>query len=588
MFNAIHVTHEAVHKVGGIGTVLEGLINSRPYRDNVGRTVLVCPLFYPENTARFGPRGSIEYSSLDHAYTGTCADAFRAIEREYGVRLAYGRRPLADEPSRRRTVCEVLLIDLRGLNMHPVNALKGRLWEQYGLQSNRYEHIWEFEQYIQMAPAAMAALEAMELGIPEAPAIVFAHEFMGLPTALALQAHHPQHYRTLFYAHEVAPIRRIVEDHPGHDVMFYNALQAAQKSHLYLEQVFGPQDDFHKHAVVETARHCDGILAVGHHVVDELRFLSPSFANADITLAFNGVPASVVRYEERQNSRARLNHYFHSLLGWFPDLIFTHVTRLAISKAMWRDIDVLAALDQRLQQDGRTAVALILSTELPRRPAEHIRRMEEEWEWPLAHREGKLDLTVGEAGFYQLVQTFNARARNVKIIYVNQFGLDRQCAGLRVPTDLEFLDLRRASNLEFGLSLYEPFGISPLEPLTYGGLCLISTSCGCAGFVKQVTGSRRPANVVHANYIDLLRRPRTVRDALSIEAPERRAVERKLAEQLADQILKRLPADENATRKLMETGMELARAMSWDAVAERAVFPAIRRAMARRRILNVA
>ena len=79
MFNAIHVTHEAVYKVGGIGTVLEGLINSRPYRDGVGRTVLVCPLFYPERTPRLNSGGVVEYSSLDQVCDGPYAEAFRQV-----------------------------------------------------------------------------------------------------------------------------------------------------------------------------------------------------------------------------------------------------------------------------------------------------------------------------------------------------------------------------------------------------------------------------------------------------------------------------------------------------------------------------
>jgi hypothetical protein len=588
VFNAIHVTHEAVYKVGGIGTVLEGLINSRPYRDGVGRTVLVCPLFYPENTARFGPGGVIDYSSLDQIYNGPYAEAFGRIERDFGVRLAYGRRPVEDEPSARRTVCEVLLVDLRGINLQRVNALKGLLWEQYGIRSDPYEHIWEYEQYVQLAAPAMAALEAMHLATSESPAVVFAHEFMGVATALTLQATYPQRYRTLFYAHEVAPVRRIVERHPGHDVMFYNVLRTAQENNLYLEQVFGPQHDYFKHAVVEATRHCDGVLAVGHHVVDELRFLNREFEDADISLAYNGVPARNITLAERRASRERLRSYFQNLLGWRPDLIFTHVTRMAESKAMWRDIDVLTALDARLAETGQTAVALVLSTELPRRPPEDILRMERTWDWPLAHREGGPDLTGGEARFYQWVQAFNAQARNVKIVYVNQFGFDRQRCGLRVPEDVEFLDLRRGTHAEFGLSLYEPFGISPLEPLTYGGLCLVSTSCGCAGFAKQVMATKRAANVIFGNYIDLVRRPRTVKDSLTIGADERREVESKLADQLADQLIKRLPKNEEEEQRLIEAGGELARCMSWDVVAERFVFPTIRRACARRRVLSVA
>lgn len=588
MFNAIHVTHEAVYKVGGIGTVLEGLINSRPYRDQVGRTILVCPLFYPEYTDRFGPGGLIEYSSLDHIYDGPYAEVFERVERDYGVRITYGRRPLEDEPSARRTVCEVLLIDLRGVHLGRVNELKGRLWERFGLQSDAYEHIWEYEQYVQVAAPATAVLEAISLATEEAPAVVFAHEFMGVPTALALQLHSPERYRTLFYAHEAAPFRRIVEQHPGHDVMFYNALQTGVKHGLYLEQVFGPQHDYHKHAVVEAARHCDGVLAVGHHVVDELRFMGPDFDDVDISLAYNGVPSGEVTLEQRKVSRERVRDYCENLLGWRPDLIFTHVTRLARSKAMWRDIDVLKALEPRLGERGQTAVALVLSTELPRRPIGDILWMEQAWDWPLAHREGGPDLTGGEAEYYQYVQAFNARSRHTKIIYINQFGFNQERCGRRVPAELEFLDIRRASHVEFGLSLYEPFGISPLEPLTYGGICLVSTSCGCSGFIRQVMGSKRSPNVIFCNYIDLVRRPRTVKDSTEIGAEERRAVERKLADQIAEQVVNRLPPDEETEERLIGTGYELAKRMSWDAVAERFVFPAIRRACARRPALIVA
>ena len=588
MFNAIHVSHEAVYKVGGIGTVLEGLINSRTYRDGVGRTVLVCPMFYPENTNRLGPGGVLEYSSLDRVYDGPYAHAFQQVERDFNVRLAYGRRPLEDGPTARRTVCEVLLVDLRGINMGRVNALKRTLWQHYGLRSDPYEHIWEFEQYVQVAAPAIPALEALRLATDDSPAVVFAHEFMGVPAALALQATRPQHYRSLFYAHEVAPILRIVERHPGHDVMFYNTLRAARENDLRLEQVFGPQHDYFKHAVVEAACHCDGVLAVGHHVPDELRFLSREFEKADIALAYNGVPSVPVTLADRHAGKEKIRRYCDSLLGWRPDLVFTHVTRLAESKAMWRDMDVLNALDPKLRARGQTAVLLVLSTELPRRPVADILRMEQEWDWPLAHREGGLDLTGGEARYYQWVQIFNARARNVKIIYINQFGFDRESCGTRVPADVDFLDIRRASDAEFGLSLYEPFGISPLEPLTYGGLCLVSTSCGCAGFVRQVAGARRPANVVFADYVDAVRKPKGVKEALSLGAAERREAEARLAEPLAEQLLKRLPATEEDERKLVRTGQDLAAHMSWDAVAERLVFPAVRRACARRRRLQVA
>ena len=41
-----------------------------------------------------------------------------------------------------------------------------------------------------------------------------------------------------------------------------------------------------------------------------------------------------------------------------------------------------------------------------------------------------------------------------------------------MPADMEFLDIRRGSDLEFGQSIYEPFGIAQVEPLTYGAISL--------------------------------------------------------------------------------------------------------------------
>jgi hypothetical protein len=588
LLNVIHVTHEAVYKVGGIGTVLEGLINSRPYREQVGRTVLVCPLFYPENTERLGPGGIIEYSSLDGICEGPYARAFQQIEHEFNVHLVYGRRPLEDGPTARRSLCEVLLVDLRGINQDRLNYLKSRLWDRYGLQSDHFQHIWEYEQYVQVAAPVVPAMEAMRLAGDDQPAVVFAHEFMGLPTALALAAHNPNRYRTLFHAHEAAPIRRIVEAHPGHDVMFYNAMALGRREGATLDDVFGSQADYFKYAVVNTAPYCDAVLAVGHHIPHELEFQNAAFADVNVELAYNGVPIGQVSLDERKASKEHLRDYCAAMLGWRPTYVFTHVTRLAVSKALWRDMDVLEAMEPALAARGETAVMLVLSTELPSRPAGDIRRMESEWDWPLAHREGPPDLTGGEARYYTRVQSFNARARHSHLIYINQFGFSRERCGNRVPESVEFQDLRCGTDAEFGLSLYEPFGISPLEPLTFGAICVISTSCGCAGFVKQVGGRRAMPNVILADYIQAAGKMKTAEEALAIGKPQRREAERKVAVEVARVLMDRLPHTVAQERDLLRTGYGLARRMSWDVVAETLIFPAIQKACARRLLHVVA
>ncbi len=587
MFNAIHVTHDLVDRTGGIGAVLEGLINSRSYRDSVGRTVLVCPLPHPENTHPLGREGVIEYDAQRHVHQGPAPAAFEEIERRFGVRIVYGRRPIQEPTFGRRTMCEMVALDLRHADPQRVNELKWLLWRHFGICSDRYEHAWEYEQFVRLAGPAAALVEVMQVGTDPAPAAVFAHEVMGLPTALALQAHRPTRYRTVFYAHEVAPVRRVIETQPGHDVMFYNALRAARQRGVYFDQLYDAQEDFHKTPLVRASYHCDGILAVGHHVQQELLFLGADFDAAEITLAYNGVPTEPVTLDQRRASRDGLRDYVQTLLGWRPDYVFTHVTRLTESKALWRDIDVLLALEEALAQRGATAAMLTLATERSRRLIGDVLRMEREWDWPLSHREGPPDLTELESRFYQQVQAFNARARHIKMVHVNQYGFGRASCGLRVPENVDLRDLRRGSDLELCLSLYEPFGLSPLEPLTYGGLSLISTSCGCAGFVKQISRGGKSPNVILADYVGAGPEVADLKDALAIGLNERREIERRLAGELAAQILKRLPGDEAAEEKLLRSGRELARRMSWDVVAERFVMPAVRRTFARRRGLSV-
>ena len=95
--------------------------------------------------------------------------------------------------------------------------------------------------------------------------------------------------------------------------------------------------------------------------------------------------------------------------------------------------------------------------------------MEANYGWPVAHREGWPDLSGGEADFYTAIQQFNARSRNIKAVFINQFGFDPKSCGRQMPGDMEFMDIRKGADVEFGQSIYEPFGIAQFEPLTFGG-----------------------------------------------------------------------------------------------------------------------
>ncbi len=572
-----HVTHEAVHKVGGIGAVIEGLLTSKPYQAAEQRTILIGPLFPGEDGSkgRLGPDGTVLYSTLDNLPPHPVGEVLEQVRRQFHVQMVYGHRTIHNVHNGTMVTAEVLLIDVSRIGLHHVNAFKSGLWQRFGIDSRRYESSWEYDLYVKLAPPAIAALKALGAADANNECVIIAHEFMGMPTAMAGMMDPSGVFRTVFHAHEVAAMRRIVESHPGHDVTFYNVLSVAMAKDRYVTEVFGSQDSYYRHALVDRSRLCDKIFAVGDSVLKELRFMGPGFADADIDVTYNGIPAEKITFAQRQASRERMQDYAQTLLGDRPDYVFTHVTRTVTSKGLWRDIRVLAQLEPMFRERGKSAVLFVLSTEVPARRPSDVREMERWWHWPVAHREGDPDLSHGETVFYQGVQEFNARSRMIKLVFVNQFGWERQVCGDRMPEDMSILDIRRGTDLEFGQSIYEPFGISQLEPLTYGAICVPTNVCGCIGFIEQVLGAETTPNVVEADYCDMGGEGRDEAGWLALTREERELHEMHAAAGIARRIMAVLPKTEAEMAALLRSGYELASQMSWAVVAGRFVMPGI-------------
>ena len=563
----VHVTHETVGKIGGIGAVLQGLFTCKSYLEAVDRSILVGPLFATEGSVleRLGENGEVLYSSVDGLLNPGYAPAFRKIESFYNAGIVYGRRTFVDEQTGIKSSPEVLLVDVRHMDKGVMNQFKRRLFEEFGIRSHLYEDLWEYEQYIRLAPVAIAALRAIDAANDST--VIISHEFMGLPTALAAILESGCNFRTVFYAHEVATMRRIVEEHPGHDTMFYNAMRQAHNDKLYVNEVFGDQSSYFKHALVEASKYCDHIYAVGDYVVDELRFLAPEFETAGIDIVYNGIPAYQISVADKLASKRKLQLYCENLLGYKPDFIFTHVARLVRSKGLWRDLRVLYTIEKEFRTQGKTGVLFVLSTEVSQRRTTDIQNMELAYNWPVAHHEGLPDLSGGEASFYTQVQEFNARSRNIKIVFLNQFGFSRKNCGSRMPEDMEFLDIRKGSDVEFGQSIYEPFGIAQLEPLTFGGICVISSVCGCSGFLRDITNGEGVKNVIVADYTNLgTQNYADIEDMLQIDRSIRNQIEASESEKVAMQICSRLAKSESEMEGMLQTGYRLAKDMSWDMV----------------------
>lgn len=595
MQTVVHVTHEAIQKIGGIGAVLQGLFTSRTYLDKIHRNILIGPHWSTDMTGeqRLGPNGEVLYSSFDNIQRTPLAARFREIEEHYSVNIVYGRRRYVEKATGVISTPEVVLIDVSRFDQSKLDHFKYACWRKFGLESAKYEHIYDYDQYMRLAPPAVQVLHALGVSSQVEPCVIFSHEYMGIPTCLAaIMEGDRGNFRSIFYAHEVATMRRIVEGHPGHDTMFYNVMRVAMAEGHFVEDVFGDQSGFYKHAMLKCVRFFDAIFAVGDYVQKEFRFLGPEFIHLDSQIAYNGVPCWKIDADEKMRSRQKLRQYCKNLLRYEPDYVFTHVTRLVPSKGLWRDLRVLEHVERILRERNETAVLFTLSTEVPGRRPEEVRQMESWHKWPVAHREGLPDLSGGEAAYYAGVQEFNAISRNVKVVFVNQFGWEQKLCGQRMPVDMEFMDIRKGSDAEFGQSIYEPFGIAQVEPISFGGICVFSNVCGCAGFAakaaRETSGSDETPNVIVADYTELAERSLRPELMMSIGQPQRDEIEDHVAARVAKTLYERLPRTPAEFAEYLERGYALAKRMSWDVVASDFLIPGIERASKHSRLKQIA
>ncbi len=507
----VHATHEAGLKLGGIGAVLDGLLSATSYVDNVERTILVGPMLAGDPVVwerLTSPRSGItlRYSSLHGIFAGVPEwqrTALQQVEQTFAVALLYGTRRFGDHEH------EIILVDVSNPNWDEINLFKYYVWQNYGFDAARYSWDPEFNLYFMIAGPIFAALKAIgaDAGLGPEQKVIVAHEWLGMPVVFAAQMTEPGQWRSVFYAHETATARRLIEDHDGHDTRFYNVLYKAKEWGMSLETAFGNQDHLYKNPLLKLAARCDNIFAVGDLVMEELRFLGGPLSNANIDLVYNGITPAGITLEQKLVSKGRLQSYCESLLGYVPDYVFTHVTRMVPSKALWRDIRVLEHLDGMLRQADKRAVLFVLSTSVPagRRP-EWVAAWEEQYGWPAGHRGDNGDLIDLEAPyFFNDVEPFNRSATQSRIVLVNQFGWNRERCGQRMPSrNMEFPDIRFGSDLEFGQSIAKR---SALRRWSVDQRRAVPSTamCGCAaGFVASAaSGLENAPNLVIADYVSL-------------------------------------------------------------------------------------
>lgn len=574
MTTAVHVTHEAIQKIGGIGTVLQGLITASAYQKSFPKTLLYSPMFTRDGdvSTRLGPHSEVVYSSLDEVGSGELAGNFSEIEREYGISIAYGHKSFKkDGPKNPSAVVDIVAVDIWHMKVEVVEKFKFLLWERFDIDSSRFESDSDYEQYLRIALPLIKIIEAL-YGTDE-PTVLFSHEYMGMASALALMIERQDGRRkgdtTIFYAHEISTARAIVEKHIGHDFTFYNTQKIDREMGVSMEGRYGSYSRYSRNELVKRAALLDYIFAVSDITKEEYLYLKPDADQSRIEVVYNGINAEQVKFADKKRAIKLTGDYCETLFNFRPDYIFTHVARLVISKGMWRDTRILYFLDEHFRQRGLKGFFILLSSQIGYgRHKADILKMESEYGWPVLHREGWPDLSGDEVDLYRQLEIFNSRSIAIKGIFINQFGFNRSRCGMRIPEEISFFDLRLASDMEFGMSIYEPFGIAQLETFPYGGRPVITEICGCACCLKNTIEPDLYIAVDSTKVPEDLRSAfDTAKDYQNVSQHMRDQIETAMCKDAADTVLSALPKNERDRKSDFERMQEESRLLDWEHVA---------------------
>ncbi|MBT9146651.1 MAG: hypothetical protein DDT32_00387 [Syntrophomonadaceae bacterium] len=565
---AVHISHESAKKIGGIGAVLNGMCTAEAYKKFFDKTVLYAPLFEPGGDifSHLGEGAEVLFSSRDAHDAGNYEQLFGEITRKYHIEIVYGRRKLVSEfEAERQTSAHLFLVGINTISDVELAKFKYRLWEKFRIQSDIYKGNWDYEQYLRIAIPFLEILEGF-YGTG-AEYYHFAHEYMGIPCALSVLLEGKKH-KTIFVAHEVSTARFLVESHPGHDISFYNLLQK-EPGEKSLEGVFGSHKGNPRNELIKRAVSFDRIFAVSDLVRNEYLFLVPDTPPEKIRTVYNGLSAKGITIDEKKEIRQKIQNYLRTLLNFTPDVILTHVTRLVISKGIWRDISLLYNLDEIFHSYNLKGAYILLSTLIATgRPPEDILRMEKDYGWPLLHKEGWPDLVGMETEIYHYLQLFNSRSKAIRGIFINQFGFGKRICGQRVPEDTTFADLRMASDAEMGFSIYEPFGIAQLETVPFGGVALLSSSCGSAFWLENIF---RDAEIKPFYVVDFIESGRGMgyEQLRALTKKQRNTIERETFSSRAKEIFDIIPTTERKREEYLANIPDYISPMSWETVVKK-------------------
>ena len=344
-----------------------------------------------------------------------------------------------------------------------------------------YRHLDNDYVYgMMLAEPAFEAINALCAG-SGMRGVVWAQEYFALPLAFKTILDGGGRFRTVFYMGEVRTAKTLVEygDGPvkfGSDTRFYNVMDRARALGASMPEVFDVAD--HRNFLLLKNGHlCDQVAAVSVRVAQELQFIDSRYREKEIAIIPHGNRLIPTSPREKREARERVCRSLAPWLGFAPDLIMTRFARPNVCKAIHRDLLVCEGLDRRLVSEGRRGVLLIVSTWNRHRMPQVIR-----------------DLTARLAEYQR-------DRRGIAIRLVNQFDWPK-------GTGFNRDDIHRSTDVTFGQSMYESFGLAQLEPLSCGAICLISGVSGARCFIDEICSREGLAagelgNVLVADYTQL-------------------------------------------------------------------------------------
>jgi hypothetical protein len=137
------------------------------------------------------------------------------------------------------------------------------------------------------------------------------------------------------------------------------------------------------------------------------------------------------------------------------------------------------------------------------------------------------------------------------------------CA-IDMPRDMSFMDFRYGTHVEMNPAIYEPFGISCIEPLPYGALIAVSSVCGCASFLQEYGGSDR-SPIVIGDYVTTING--SIDSLLAIGQEARDRIEPKANRELACEIHVSLTDGNFPMEARIQTGYAIAESFTWNRIA---------------------